>query len=190
MLPELKKITYEEFLHIDKKSDDYLEYINGEVFNQASPSIKHQRVSRKLSTKFDIYFEGKGCEPFTAPIDVVLKNERENDIQKVIPDLVVICDKEGLKGSFYEGIPTLIVEIVSPSNSRHDYIRKLNLYERFGVKEYWIIDPRFNSVQINALNSDGNYEIIGIYKGDEAVHSSIFKDLSIDLKEIFAAPGV
>lgn len=186
MIPQAKKITYEEFLEIDRNSSEYLEYIDGQVFYHASPSIKHQRVSRKLSTKFDLYFDGKDCEPFVAPIDIKLKKENEEYIQKVIPDLVVICDKDGLKENMYEGVPKLIIEIVSPSNSHHDYIRKLNLYEKFGVKEYWIVDPRFNSIQINALNEDGNYEIIGIYKGNEIAYSSVFDQLSINLKDIFS----
>lgn len=186
MIPKAKNITYEEFLNIDKNSNEYLEYINGEVFNQASPSIKHQRVSRRLSTKFDLYFDGKNCEPFAAPIDIKLKKDNEEYVQKVIPDLVVICDKDGLKENMYEGVPLLIIEIVSPSNSHHDYIRKLNLYEKFGVKEYWIVDPRFNSIQINVLNVDENYEITGIYKGDETASSNIFHELSIDLKDIFS----
>lgn len=180
------KTSYDEFLNIDNNNDEFLEFINGEVFNQASPSIQHQRVSRKLSTKFDLYFDEKNCEPFTAPIDIKLKNEKEEYTNKVIPDLVVICNNEGLKGNIYEGVPTLIVEIVSPSNSHHDYIRKLNLYERFGVKEYWIVDPRFNSIQVNVLNSEGYYEIIGIYKGEEKANSSIFETLAIDLKDIFS----
>lgn len=132
-----------------------------------------------------MYFRGKKHEPFTAPIGIKLKSEKEEYSQKVIPDLVVICDREGLKENIYEGAPTLIVEIVSPSNSHHDYIRKLNLYERFGVREYWIVDPRFNSIQINMLNPDGHYEIIGIYNGDEKVSSGVFEGLSMDLGEIF-----
>lgn len=186
MIPQAEKITYEEFLEMDSNTDEYLEYIDGQVYNQASPSIKHQRVSRRLSTKLDLYFDGKNCEPFTAPIDIKLKKENEEYVQKVIPDLVVIYDKDGFKENMYEGVPSLIIEIVSPSNSHHDYIRKLNLYERFGVKEYWIVDPRFNSIQINALNEEGNYEIIGIYKGDEIAYSSIFDQLSIDLEYIFS----
>lgn len=186
MLPKIKKITYKEFLEIDKNSSEYLEYIDGQVFNQASPSITHQRISRKLSTKLDLYFQGKKCEPFTAPIDIKLKNENEEHSQKVIPDLVVICDKEGLNNNFYLGVPTLVIEIVSPSNSHHDYIRKLNLYERFGVKEYWIVDPRFKSIQINFLSNEGYYEITGIYKGNEEAKSNLFENLSVNLKDIFS----
>ncbi len=186
MIPQVKKITYEEFLQIDSNTDEHLEYIDGQVFAQASPSIKHQRISRRLSTKFDLYFDGKNCEHFAAPIDIKLKKQNEEYNQKVIPDLVVICDKDGLKENMYEGVPTLIIEIVSPSNSHHDYVRKLNLYERFGVKEYWIVDPRFNSIQINTLNEEQNYEIIGIHKGDETAYSSIFQKLSIDLEYIFS----
>ena len=56
-------------------------------------------------------------------------------------DIFVICDIDNIKNKIYEGIPTLIVEVVSPSNSSHDYITKLDLYARAGVEEYWIINP-------------------------------------------------
>lgn len=85
----------------------------------------------------------------------------------------------------YVGIATLIVEILSPSNQSHDLITKMNLYQRFGVKEYWIVNPKLKFVQIYALNEDGMYEQAGAYKGEDRIESDAFKDLKIKLKEIF-----
>ncbi|MEG0296351.1 MAG: Uma2 family endonuclease [Clostridium sp.] len=184
MLAEKRKFTIEE---VEKlyTSDELVELINGEIFMQASPSIKHQRISMKLSTKLSLYFDGKKCEPFAAPIDVILSNDEEVCENKVIPDLIVVCDKDGLNENNYKGIPSLIIEIVSPSNSHHDYIRKLNLYERFGVLEYWIVDPRFKSIQIYYLNDGESYEITGVFKGNEVMESNIFKGLTVNLEDLF-----
>lgn len=81
---------------------------------------------------------------FTAPFDLRLpeENEKDEDTKNVLqPDIVVICNKEGLKGTGYYGIPDLIIEVTSPSTSRKDRLLKFNKYEKVGVKEYWIADP-------------------------------------------------
>ena len=180
-----QEITFDEFIKLDSETDELLEYIDGVVYNQASPSIKHQRVSHKLSFEFENHFNGKECEVFTAPIDIVLKNEYITDCKKVIPDLVVICDKLGFNENNYIGVPTLIVEILSPSNQSHDLVTKLNLYQKFGVPEYWIVNPKFDSIHIYTLDKNGMYEETGIYKGKEIAESSIFKGLNINLANIF-----
>jgi Uma2 family endonuclease len=185
MLPISKKITFEEFLEIDKNDDEILEYIDGIVYNQASPSTIHQRISVNFTAEFRNYFKNKQCELFHAPFDVQLKNEKEEYDSKVIPDITLICDKSGLNDKNYIGVPTLIVEILSPSNQSHDLITKMNLYQRFGVKEYWIVNPKLNSIQIYGLNEDGSYEQVGVYKNNEVASSGIFSDLNVNLDDIF-----
>lgn len=185
MLPIYKKITFEEFLEIDKNNEEILEYIDGIVYNQASPSTMHQKISVNITAEFRNYFKRKQCELFHAPFDVQLKNEKEEHTSKVIPDITVICDKSGLNDKNYIGIPTLIVEILSPSNQSHDLITKMNLYQRFGVKEYWIVNPKLNSIQIYGLNEEGLYEQVGVYKNSDLASSSIFRDLEINLVDIF-----
>jgi Uma2 family endonuclease len=185
MLPKEKTMTYEEFLDLDNNIDDYLEFIDGAVYNQASPSTLHQRISVNLTAEFRNFFRKRSCDIFHAPFDIKLKNDKEEYQSKVIPDISVICDKEGLNDKNYVGVPTLIVEILSPSNQAHDLVTKMNLYQRFGVKEYWIINPSFNSIQIYALNEEGLYEQVGIYKNDEVASSKVFGDLEVDLRDIF-----
>lgn len=186
MLPKESKLSYKEFLDIEKESDECLEYIDGQVFNQASPSTMHQKISVNFTAEFKYFFKSKQCDIFHAPFDVILKNDKEEYINKVIPDISVICDKTGLNEKNYVGVPTLIVEILSPSNQSHDLITKMNLYQRFGVKEYWIVNPKFNSIQVYALNIEGLYEQVGVYKNKEVAESSIFNDLKINLEEIFS----
>ncbi|MBE6067090.1 MAG: Uma2 family endonuclease [Clostridium lundense] len=186
MLSQENKISFEEFLAIESKSDKFMEFIDGEVYLQASPSTAHQRISRKLSTMFDIYFSNKECEPFVAPYDIILRNDKEKLKNKVIPDLTVICDKSGLNESNYTGVPALIVEILSPSTAWVDISKKLELYQRFGVLEYWIISPKNCNVQIFNLNEAGFYGEPTVYYKDDMCKSSIFNDLNVSLREIFS----
>lgn len=185
MLPKENKISFEQFLDIESKSDKLMEFINGEVYLQASPNTLHQRISRKLSTIFDVYFSDKECEPFTAPYDIILKSKKEMSKNKVIPDLSVICDKSGLNEKNYLGVPTLIVEILSPSTAWIDISKKLELYQSFGVKEYWIISPKNSNVQIFNLNEENFYDEPTLYYKDDIAESSIFNNLNVNLKEIF-----
>lgn len=185
MLPEEKGLSFEQFLEIDSKSDNLMEFIDGKIYLQASPSTTHQRISRRLSTIFDIYFNDKECESFVAPYDIILKNDAKALKSKVIPDLSVICDKSGLNDKNYLGVPALIVEILSPSTAWIDISKKLELYQSFGVKEYWIISPKNNNVQLFNLNDQGFYDEPTIYYKDDVFNSNIFSELNVNLKDIF-----
>jgi len=185
MLPEMKYITYDEFVNIDKNTDELLEYIDGILYNQASQSKTHQIVSLNIATEFNIFFKNKSCKPFIAPFDIILKNEKEEYPKKIIPDISIICDKTGLNDGNYTGVPTLIVEILSPSNESHDLVTKMNLYQHFGVNEYWIVNPKIKTVSIYKINDMGLYEQFGVYKNGEEFESATFKELKINLKEIF-----
>lgn len=185
MLAKQKHITYEEFIDIDNNSDELLEYIDGAVYKQASSSKIHQIVAINLATEFNIFFKNKDCKPFIAPFDIILKNEKEEYPMKVIPDISIICDKTGLNDKNYMGVPTLIVEILSPSNESHDLVTKMNLYQRFGVNEYWIVNPKIKTVSIYKLNEKCFYEQFGVYKNEEEFESAMFKDLKINLKDTF-----
>lgn len=185
MLPRENKLSFEAFLEMESKSDNFLEFIDGKIYLQASPSTIHQRISRKISTIFDIYFSDKECEPFVAPYDIILKNDDEMTQNKVIPDLSVICDKSGLNEKNYIGVPALIVEILSPSTAWIDISKKLELYQRFGIKEYWVISPKNSNVQIFNLNEEGFYNEPIVYYKDDTVKSNIFENLDIKLDHIF-----
>lgn len=182
MLPDKKLISYEEFEKIDNE-DENLEFINGLVYMQAAPSVAHQTIVTNLSTEFGIYFRGKECSHFVSPFDVIFKNKDQKN--KVQPDLTVICDKSGLNENNYVGTPTLVVEVLSPSTTSKDYIEKMNLYMKFGVKEYWIISPKSKTVEIFPLSENGTYSEPIIYSKDDVVTSKIFKDFSFNLKTLF-----
>lgn len=182
MIPQHKKITYEEFLVMDKNSEERLEYMYGEVFLQASPTTSHQRILGEIFYEFRNFFKGKPCEPFISPFDVVFKNE--SGTHKVQPDAIVICDKSGLNEKNYTGVPTLVVEVLSSSTASRDLIKKMNLYMEFGVKEYWIVSPKNNSVQVFVLE-DGLYNEPQMYKETGIVKSVIFDGMELNMEDIF-----
>lgn len=184
MIPKTKMTSLEEFLEMDKENEDRLEYFDGEVICLASPSVEHQRVLLNIATEFKNYFKGKSCETFISPLDVWLKNEGKTAKIRVQPDLMVICDKTGLKENEYTGLPTLIVEVISPSNQSHDRIRKYNTYMDFGVKEYWMVNPKLKTIEMYVLE-ENEYIQSAIYKGDDYAISQTFKELIIHLKDIF-----
>lgn len=185
MLINPDKITYSEFLQRDKSSDQLMEFIDGEVYIQASPSTVHQRISRKLTTIFDLYFMGKACEPFVAPFDIILPT-KTTDRNKVIPDLSVICDKSGLNENNYVGVPALIIEILSPSTAWIDISKKFHLYQTNGVKEYWIISPKNNDIQIFNLDENGFYGEPSTFYGNSIAVSTVFDGLTVYLGDLFA----
>jgi len=187
MLPQKKGVTFDEFLKMDKQENIRLEYVDGEVYCLASPSEEHQRVLFNLAVRLGNYFsKNKQCTPYFAPFDVTLKNEKEKSTSKVQPDLMVICDKSGLEEKGYTGVPSLIIEVISPNNSSHDYTVKFNLYMRFGVYEYWITNPKTKSIQVFSLDEEGLYDQAGIYKENETLTSVMFQDLTVNLHEIFS----
>lgn len=184
------KISLEEFYKLRENSENLLEYIDGIVYMTPSPSTKHQRVSGRLHAKLFNFLEEKECEVFHAPFDIELSRvkDRENlsfDTKVVIPDLTVICDQSKLTENKYAGVPELIIEILSPSNQAHDLVVKLNLYMQFGVREYWIVNPILNIVQIYVLNKEGQYQQVDALKEKGIAQSEILKGFSMNLEELF-----
>ena len=181
--PETKMVRLEEFLEMDK-GEDRLEYFNGEVIYLPSPSVDHQRILLNIAAEFRNYFRSKPCEVFISPLDVWLTNEEKTAKVKVQPDLIVITDKSGLMENAYEGIPALVIEIISTSNQTHDRVRKYSTYMEFGVNEYWMINPKLKTVEVYVLEKD-EYKQAAIYKGSDCAASQTFKELGISLKDIF-----
>lgn len=184
---ENEKYTYADYLTWPE--DERWEIIDGIAYAQAAPSWQHQAISSELSTQFVNYLRGKSCRVFTAPFDLRLpeENEKDEDTKNVLqPDLVVVCDKKGLKGTGYYGIPELIIEITSPSTSRRDRLLKFNKYEKAGVKEYWIVEPEGKFVSVFTLQGNKRYGRPELYSEKDTINVSIFPDLVIELEPVFA----
>ncbi|ATW28077.1 type II toxin-antitoxin system Phd/YefM family antitoxin [Candidatus Formimonas warabiya] len=180
-----RKASYEEFLELTKDNEERYEYIDGEIYFLASPKTAHQIALTELFVIFYNWFQGKDCTPLVAPYDITLKRNAEN-INVVQPDIMVICDlAEKLdKNDYYQGVPSLVVEILSEGTRSKDLIKKLDLYMSCGVREYWIVNPLNKEVTIY-LFEDKDIRNHTTYRKHETAPSYIFTGLSVELDRIF-----
>ncbi len=180
-------VTYEEFLELTEASEQRFELIDGVIYYMASPSYSHQHIIHEVHGTFYNWFKGKKCIPLTSPFDVTLIKSEDN-ICVVQPDIIVICDKENMdKKDRYKGVPTLAIEVLSPSTRGKDMIKKLDLYMQCGVKEYWIIDPKNEHVLVYSLESNDIADSRTYRKGaDLHVQSAYFSGLQVSLEDMFA----
>lgn len=179
---EDKKYTYEDLEKIN--DNNRYEIYDGQLILMSVPSAKHQAVLGDLFLQFKMFFKDKKCIPFIAPLDVKLDGKGKKSGNVVQPDLMVVCDKNKIQDKI-EGAPDLVLEVLSKSNRYHDLIYKMNLYQKYGVKEYWIVDIENGIVIVNKLSKGNLYNFPEAYKIKEKVKSNIFKGLEISLEETF-----
>jgi len=171
--------------------DERWELIDGVAWNMsAAPSVGHQRLVVELLRDIAAALDNSPCEILIAPLDVLLPASAEqdmDDVENVVqPDLVVICDQAKLVPRGCWGAPDWAIEILSPYTSRKDMNEKLALYERHGVREYWIVDPGNRYIHVYLLGDDGRYPDPSIHVAPATLTSATCPDLSIDLEELFA----
>lgn len=171
------QLTRKDLATLDQKTR--WELIDGVAYAMSGASKLHQLLLLQFASRLEAHFRGSACEVVMAPYDVKLS---EHDV--VQPDLLVSCS--GRAGSHeHEGPPDLVIEIVSPSSHRHDRVRKMNLYSRAGVPEFWLISPHPFSLEVYArLNN--HLAVHGCYeKGSHRV-SARFPELLLDLDALLA----
>ena len=153
------------------------ELLEGELYMMAPPSTGHQRLVHSISYEIehDIRSKHRKCEVFPAPFGVFLKDEKGNDAY-VEPDISVVCAPEKLDNKGCHGAPDWVIEIVSPSSKRMDYLRKMNLYLMAGVREYWIVDSIRESVIVYRQDDDG---VPVLHKFGEKIQVGIYEELDI-----------
>ncbi len=170
--------------------DMHVEIINGELFMMATPSSRHQEISGELFRQLANFLEGKPCKVYPAPFGVRLfeqDGDRPEDVDTVVePDISVICDRDKVDARGCKGAPDLIVEILSPSTRRHDRLVKLDLYQRAGVREYWIVDPENRSVLVFLPDGNGSYRIREDYGSEDIARVNVLEGCFIDLKKGFS----
>jgi prevent-host-death family protein len=182
-----RKATFEEFLQLTENCDEHeqYEYIDGEIYLLASPRAAHQQILGELHGIFYNWFRGKQCRPMLSPFDIKLRRF-ENDNNVVQPDLMVICDLEEKlnEKNYYDGVPALVVEILSESSLGKDLVKKLDLYMSAGIREYWIVNPFNREVTIFMFENNDVAKSV-TYKNDEEIVSFIFDGLKAGLRNIF-----
>lgn len=180
-----KKVSYEEFMEIYEHSELRMEYINGEIVLLASPSTFHQDISGNLHIHLRSYLKDKKCKVYYAPFDVHFYKKELKTPDVMQPDLLIVCDIESVneKGR-YMGTPTLCVEILSKSTRTKDMIDKLNTYMLSGVREFWIVDPKKQSLLVYGFK-DFEIDEYTTYKLEDTMSSYYFEGLELAVKEIF-----
>lgn len=185
-LPQENRYTMAEALTWDEQ--DRIELIDGYPVMMAPPSRVHQKISGELFGQLRDYLKGKKCEIYHAPFAVRLferDGERPEDVDTLVePDISVVCDPSKLDDIGCKGAPDLVMEILSPSTTRHDKFTKFNLYQRAGVREYWIVDPADKSVQVFVLE-DGRYTAKDFGASGDRLRVNILEDCVVDLSQVF-----
>jgi Uma2 family endonuclease len=178
--------TYADYLNFT--FDEMVEIIKGKIYRMSpAPTSLHQMVSRNLCGVLYNYLKGKKCQMYNAPFDVILPVKGKDFMQSdrvVQPDIVVICDTEKIKERGCFGAPDFIIEILSPHTTKKDIQTKYELYEESGVKEYWIVEPINQTVEVFVLEMD-KYKRIATYVEDDMVPCHTLPGLEFDLKEVF-----
>ena len=178
--------TYNYSDYLKWQFNERVELIKGYILKMSpAPSSSHQTVSNNLTGCFYENFKRKPCRVFQAPFDVRLpiKSEKK-DTTVVQPDLCIVCDEIKIDKKGRNGVPDLIVEIISPNNSKHDVDTKFKLYQEAGVLEYWLIEPYEKLLFIYTL-TNGLFIGLKPQTEDEYIISPLFPDLKIALEDIF-----
>lgn len=154
----LKDTTYHNYADYLQWSDNNYELIDGEAYFMApAPNLEHQEIAGEIFRQIANALVGKKCRTFIAPIDVRLPKQDESDEQidtVVQPDVLVVCDNNKLDRRGVRGAPDWVLEVLSPATASHDQIKKRDLYERHGVREYWLVHPTDRVLTIYLLQGD------------------------------------
>lgn len=186
MLVESKKITVEDFLQMEFEGEDaYYELINGEIVRKAAPSPRHQQASVLLTAQLvNFVLPRQLGKVFNAPIDVFL-----NEHNQLQPDILFISKENDRIIDYKDGImgvPDLVVVVISPGSFVIDRFEKKNVYEKAGVREYWLVDPNNLSIEIYRNNGQ-QFEMTQAASEEGKVVSQVLEGFELDLQTIFVA---
>ena len=182
-LPEkCQRYTYADYCTWD--DDERWELIDGVPYAMSpAPSPAHQTVSSNIHYQLFNFLKGKPCKLFPAPFDVRLNAAGDFDDDVVQPDIVVVCDRSKIDNKGCNGVPDMVIEILSPSTAKHDKVLKFNTYKRAGVREYWIVDPDYKTVQVYILEN-GRY-FIRSYAETDMIPVHVLEGCVISLPDVF-----
>lgn len=173
--------TYGDYLQLPGDEWRY-EIIGGNIYMSPAPSTRHQEIILELAARIrQLVKERQLGKIYIAPIDVIV-SDLASPVQ---PDILFIATNnlEIVKENFIEGIPDLVIEILSPGNARHDRYIKYRLYAEAGVKEYWIVDPDVCTADVYALRGQA-YVPFGHFTSDSVIQSELLPELHIPMQEI------
>lgn len=180
--------TYADYLTWRVK--ERLELLRGRIsLMSPAPNLYHQKIVTKLSAFVTTHLHGSTCQPFVAPFDVRLPklgSKPADEIYTVVqPDICVICDESKLDIQGCKGAPDLVVEVLSPGNTRKEMRDKYSLYEEAGVKEYWMVEPSHPSLTRYVLNEQGIFIGLQPLTDLDTLETAILPGFSVELGAVF-----
>ena len=178
---ENQKNTYADYATWD--DGQRWEIINGlPIMMSPAPTAAHQRLSFEITMRLGGFLAGNPCQVYVAPFDVRFEDYEKTDTV-VQPDVMVICDKSKIKKNGCVGAPDVVFEILSPSSAKMDLLKKYNLYEKHGVREYWALDPE-DKMLVRFSLKDGRFERSNAEQG--RLESLALPGFALDVQELFA----
>ena len=170
--------------------DERIEIVDGEAVMMAPPTTAHQLISGEMFRQLANYLEGKKCRAIPAPFAVRLfekDGDSPEDVDTMVePDISIVCDSSKLDKHGCKGAPDIVVEILSPSTQRHDRLVKLGLYQRAGVREYWIVNPEDQTVQVMLLDDGGVLQLHEVYDRQSVAKVNVLDGCFIELSKVFS----
>jgi Uma2 family endonuclease len=171
------------------KFAERVELIKGYIFKMSpAPNRIHQELIGELYLKLRNFLDKNSCKVYIAPFDVRLprKSKKDKDIYTVLqPDLCVVCDSSKLDKRGCIGAPDIVVEVLSPSNSKKELKNKYEAYEDAAVKEYWIVLPNEKAMFIYTL-VNGKFTPSNLMASGDVVTSAILPGFQLDLAKLFS----
>ncbi len=177
------KLTYDDYVNFPQDGRRH-ELIDGEHFVTPSPVRRHQQLSLRLVLAIGTYLrEHPAGELYDAPLDVIL-----SDVDVVEPDILFVSnERAAILQDWVRGAPDLVVEILSPGTRKVDETTKRRLYDRVGVREYWIVDPELELVKIHRRAEDGSFpRVVELTReSHDRLSTPLLPGFSLDLDELF-----
>ena len=172
-IPQKRTYTSEDYWNLPE--GQRAELIDGKLYAMAPPSFTHQKISFSLARKIADHIDSKkgNCEVIPAPFAVNLDADDKTWLE---PDISIICDKTKISEKGCKGAPDWVIEVISPSTQSRDYLKKLWLYQNAGVREYWIINPIMQNVQVYSFDEEATSNQFSF---NDEILSHIFNDLII-----------
>lgn len=183
LFPPQGRWTYEDHRRLPDDGRRY-EVLRGVLYVTAAPNLLHQTVLRNVVRLLIRFLDEKPLGDFLfAPVDLILPNGLSAPVQ---PDLVYSTRgwQEQMASQFLEGVPDLVLEVLSPSTRRYDRQTKLEVYAAAGVQEYWLADPMKRTFEVLVLRN-GSYEVLGLFGAAGRVRSEILPGFEPAVEQIF-----
>ncbi|SDG60338.1 Endonuclease, Uma2 family (restriction endonuclease fold) [Pedobacter terrae] len=182
-------LTYSYSSYLNWLFPERVELIKGKIFKMSpAPSSFHQLISGKIYRRLGNFLEKHPCKVFISPFDVrFLKGSNDDkEIFTVLqPDICVICDSNKIDARGCIGAPDIVVEVLSPGNTKTELLHKYRVYEEFGVKEYWVVSQGDKSILIYTLDEMGKFQPSKIFTLSEKITSTVLLDFELALDDVF-----